>query len=80
MSLKKLIVQLEKHISVKFPEYQAKFYSNRQNLYIHMGLDRSLFSLKNFRQFLQEIDCFLNDHLENEFTSVFPPKLISSTK
>ena len=45
-----------------------------------MGLDRSLFSLKNFRQFLQEIDCFLNDHLENEFTSVFPPKLISSTK
>ena len=54
MSLKKLIVQLEKHISVKYPEYQAKFYSNRQNFYIHMGLDQSLFAFKNFRQLLQE--------------------------
>ena len=54
MSLKKLIVQLEKHISVKYPEYQAKFYSNRQNFYIHMGLDRFLFSFKNLRQLLQE--------------------------
>ena len=80
MSLKKLIVQLEKHISVKYPEYQAKSYSNRQNFYMHMGLDRSLFSFKNFGQLLQEIDCFLNEHLENKFTSVFPPKLINSTK
>ena len=80
MSIKKLIVQLEKQISVKFPEYQEKFYSNRRNFYIHMGLDRSLFSFENFRQLLQEIDCFLNEHLENKFTSVFPPKLINSTK
>ena len=28
MSIKKLILQLEKHIAVKFPEYDAKFYSN----------------------------------------------------
>ena len=55
-------MQLEKHINVKFPEYQAKFYSNRQNLYIHMGLDQSLFSFENFRKPLQEIDCFLNEH------------------
>ena len=45
-----------------------------------MGLDQSLFSFENFRQLLQEIDCFLNEHLENKFTSVFPPKLINSTK
>ena len=46
-----------------------------------MGLDRSLFFVvENFRQLLQEIDCFLNEHLENKFTSVFPPKLIISTK
>ena len=80
ISIKNLIVQLEKHISVKFPEYQAKFYSNCRNFYIRMGLDRSLFSFENFRQLLQEIDCFLNEHLENKFTSVFPPKLINSTK
>ena len=65
---------------MKFPEYQAKIYSNIRNVYIHMGLDRSLFSFENFRQLLQEIDCFLNEHLENKFTSVFPPKLINSTK
>ena len=80
ISIKKFIVQLEKHISVKFPEHQAKFYSSRRNFYIHMGLDQSLFSFENFRQLLQEIDCFLNEHLENKFTSVFPPKLINSTK
>ena len=80
MSIKKLIVQLEKHISVKCPEYQAKFYLNRRNFYIRMGLDRYLFSFENFRQLLLEIDCFLNDHLKNKFTSVFPPKLIKSTK
>ena len=44
MSIKKLVMQLEKHITVKFPEYDAKFYSNRRNFYIHMGLDKSLFS------------------------------------
>ena len=73
-------MQLEKHITVKFLEYQAKFYSNRRNFYIHMRLDQSLFSFENFRQLLQEIDCFLNEHLENKFTSAFPPKFINSTK
>ena len=70
-------MELEKHISVKFLKYQAKFYSNRRNFYVHLGLDQSLFSFENFRQLLQEIDCFLNEHLENKFTSVFPPKLIN---
>ena len=77
MSIEKFIVELEKHISVKFLKYQAKFYSNRRNFYVHLGLDQSLFSFENFRQLLQEIDCFLNEHLENKFTSVFPPKLIN---
>ena len=42
MSIKNLVMQLEKHITLKFPEYDAKFYSNRRNFYIHMGLDKSL--------------------------------------
>ena len=28
MSIKEFIIQLEKHINAKFPEYQVKFYSN----------------------------------------------------
>ena len=51
MSIKKLIIQLEKHINAKFPEYQAKFYFNRRNNYIHMGLDKSLFGYANFKNF-----------------------------
>ena len=46
MSIK--VMQLEKHFTVKFPEYDAKFYLNRQNYYIHMGLDKSLFSFENY--------------------------------
>ena len=45
-----------------------------------MGSNQSLFSFEKLRQLLQKIGCFLNEHLENKFTSVFPPKLINSTK
>ena len=80
MSIKKLVVQLEKHINVKFPEYQAKFYYNRRNFYIHIGLDKSLFGYDNFRKLLEEVESFLNEHLLNKFIAIFPPKLIHSTK
>ena len=80
MSIKKLVLQLEKHIAVKFPEYDSKFYSNRWNVYIHMGLDKSLFSFENYQKLLNEVDCFLNEHLEKKFIPIFPPKLIYFTK
>ena len=79
MSIKKLVVQLEKHIQVKFPEYQAKFYSNRRNVFIHMGLDKSLFGFENYKKLLEEIDCFLSEYLSTKFICVFRPKLIYST-
>ena len=75
MSIKKLVVQLEKHINVKFPEHQVKFYSNRRNFCIHMGLDKSLFGYDNFGNLLEEVERFLNEHLLNKFRSIFPPKL-----
>ena len=28
-----------------------------------MGLDKSLFGYANFRKLLDEVDCFLNEHL-----------------
>ena len=51
MSITKLVVQLEKHIDAKFPEYQPKFYSNRRNFYIYIGLDNSLFGYGSFKNF-----------------------------
>ena len=41
MSVKKLMIQLERHINYKYPEFEAKFYSNRRNFYIHMGLNKA---------------------------------------
>ena len=45
-----------------------------------MGLDKSLFSFENYQKLLNEIDRFLNEHLEKRFIPIFPPKLIYSTK
>ena len=78
--IKKLIIQLEKHIQNRFPEYEAKFHTNRRNFYIHMCTDKSLFCFENYKLLLQEIDNFLTEHIEHKFTSVNPPKLIFSTR
>ena len=72
---KKLIIQLEKHINGKFPEYQAKFYSDRRTNYVHMGLDKSLFGYANFKKLLDEVDCLLSEYFPHKFISIFPPKL-----
>ena len=50
MSIKKLVNRVEKHVNVKFPEHQAKFYSNRRNFYKHTGLEKSLFGYENFKK------------------------------
>ena len=76
----KLVIQLEKHIGNRFPEYEARFYSNHRNYYIHMGLDKSLFSFENYKSLLTEIDNFLNEHLSDTFISINQPKLLFSTR
>ena len=49
-------------------------------MYIHIGLGKSLFSFENYKQVLQEVQSFLNEHLKNKFICLFLPKLIHSTK
>ena len=79
ITIKKIVAQLQKHISIKFPEYDAKFYANRPKYYIHLGLDKSLFSFANYKHFLTEINHYLNEHLHSQFKSIFPPRLVLST-
>ena len=67
---------MEKHIQNRFPEYEAKFHTNRRNFYIHMCTDKSLFSFENYKLLLQEIDNFLTEHIEHKFTAANLPKLI----
>lgn len=80
MSVKSIIKKLEKNIEQRYPNYEAKFYSNRRNNYIHLGLDRSLFSFENYKTFLKNIDDFLSLKLNENFRKIDPPKLIISTK
>ena len=79
MSIKKIILKMEKHIKVKFLEYGAKFYPNQRNSCIHMGLDKPIFAYSNFQTLLKEANLFLEEHIPNKFSGNFP-KLIHSTK
>ena len=79
MSIKKTITKLEKHIGIKFPEYEAKFYSNRRNSCIHMGLDKAIFAYSNLQDLMKQINLFLDKHIPNKFSGNFP-RLIHSTK
>ena len=58
MSIKKVVTQLEKHMSLKFPEYNGQFYANRRNYYVHLGSDKSLFSFENYKNLLEEVNSF----------------------
>ena len=64
----------------KFPYYDSKFYANRRNTYIHLGLGKSLFSFDDYKEFLNTIDKFLSEHLREEFKIVDLPKLVISMK
>ena len=64
----------------KFPHYDSKFYANRRNTYIHLGLDKSLFSFGDYKEFLNTIDKSFSEQLRAEFKIVDPPKLVISTK
>ena len=64
----------------KFPHYDGKFYANRRNTCIHLGLDKSPFSFGDYKDFLNTIDKFLSEQLRAEFKIVDPPKLVITTK
>ena len=79
ISIKKTIIKLEKHIRIKFPEYEAKFYSNRRNSCIHIGLDKAIFAYSNFQDLMKEINLVLDENIPNKFSANFS-RLIYSTK
>ena len=78
--MKKIITKLQILMKQKLPHYDGKFYANRRNTYIHLGLDKSLFSFGDYKEFLNTIDKFLFEQLKAEFKIVDPPKLVNSIK
>ena len=80
MNVKVIVKKLERHIEDIHPQYKAKFFSNRRNNYIHLGLDKSLFSYQNYNTFLTDIDIYLSANLNKNFQLVDPPKLVMSLR
>ena len=79
-TVKKIIIKLQIIMKQRFPHFDGRFYANRRNSYIHLGLDKSLFSFADYKDFLNEIDTFLSEHVRVEFKLVDEPKLVVSTK
>ena len=79
-TVKKIIIKLQVIMEQRFPHFDGRFYANRRNSYIHLGLDKSLFSFADYKDFLNEIDKFLSEHVRVEFKLVDEPKLVVSTK
>ena len=80
MNVKTIVKKLEKHIEKNHLHYNAKFFSNRRNNYIHLELDKSLFSYENYNVFLRDIDSYLSANLNKNFEIVDPPKLVLSLR
>ena len=80
MIVKRIISKLQLLMKQKFPHYDEKFYANRRNTYIHLGLDKPLFSFGNYKDFLYTIDKFLSEQLKPEFKIFDLPKLVISAK
>ena len=79
MSIKKLILQLEKFFKQKFPDLAAGLYVNKQNMCVHMGLEKSIYSYSNYKEIIEEYNEIFEEHLSNKFI-VIKPQLIHTAK
>ena len=79
MSIKKLILQLEKFFKQKFHDLDAGFYVSKRNMCVHMGLEKSIFSYSNYKEIIEEYNIFFDEHLSNKFI-VTKPQLIHTAK
>ena len=77
---KKAILAMQKNISLKYPEYRAKFFINHKNRLIHIGMDRPIYEFSNYRLFLWDCEWFLQKELKQKFQWYRIPTLVLCTK
>ena len=79
---KAAIKKLHSIMDKKYSEYRGKFFINRRNKLIHLGMDRAIFDNCNYRICLWGCEWFLKEllpkNIEFEFFRI--PTLISCTK
>ena len=61
MSMKKRVQLLKSYLVKKFPELDdgVGFYLSRRSKFVHIGLHSPLYSIKNYRDLIEEINKFL---------------------
>ena len=76
------IQKLESIMDKKYPHFRSKFYINRRNKLIHIGMDRAIFDHCNFRIYLWDCEWILKELLPKNIKFEFfrIPTLISCTK
>ena len=78
MMLKKRVQLLKAYLAKKFPEAAcAGSYLSRRSNYVHMGLDIPLYSIKNYPDFIEEINKFLAKDLDSRFQLVYPQLVLT---
>ena len=79
MSDKKTVARMEREFKVKFPELNAAFYISKRNIYIHVVLDRCIFSYDNYAKIIAQINIFFSQKFGAKFIVNFL-QLIHTTK
>ena len=78
MTLKKQFQLLKCHMAQKLTEVTGiGSYLRRRSNYVHMGLDMGLCLIKNYPDFIEEINKFLAKNLDPCFILVYPQLVLS---
>ena len=73
--------KLESYMDKKHPQFRDKFYINRRNKLIHVGMDKVMFEHDAYRLYLWDCESFVKANLKNVSFDFFRiPTLINSTK
>ena len=64
----------------KFPDVTVGFYFCKRSKYLHMRLEQSLSSIKNYEDFKEEISDFLSVNLDSKLKIIDPPLLVPTVR
>ena len=70
--LRRRVLLSKSHLSTKFPDVNVGFHLSHSSSFVHMGLDVPLYSIKNYPDFIEEINKFRAKDLGSRFESVYP--------
>ena len=79
-NIRKRLYILKMILKEKSPDITVGFYLSKRKRYLHMGLEQSLSSIKDYKEFTKEIYKFLNVNLDKNFKILEPPLLVPTVR